>query len=147
MPRKVWVMSAERSPVSCSDLVGRFAHLASLARQHEPGDRHEDQDQHREARVHVEHGADQNDDLEVVLAERDQRAARRGADQSGVVEEAGEQPPRMHGLDPAQIGARELGEHLHAQIGDEAVAEIGDGDVGDIFGDRLDDRHDRRWRR
>ncbi len=47
----------------------------------------------------------------------------------------------MHGLDEAQIGARELGEHLHTQIGDEAVAEIGDGDVGDIFGDRLDQRH------
>ena len=36
----------------------------------------------------------------------------------------------------------ELGEHLDAQIGDEAVAEIGHGDVGDIFGDRLDDGHD-----
>ena len=48
----------------------------------------------------------------------------------------------MHRLDPAQIGARQLGEHLDAQVGDETVAEIGDGDVGDIFGDRLDDGDD-----
>ena len=48
----------------------------------------------------------------------------------------------MHRLDPAQIGARELGEHLDAQIGDEPVAEIVHRDVGDIFGDRLDDGHD-----
>ncbi len=41
----------------------------------------------------------------------------------------------MHRLDPVQIGARQLGEHLQAKIGDEAMAEIGDGDVGDIFGD------------
>ena len=122
-------------------LRGRFPHLAALAREHEPGDRHEDQDQHREARVHVEHGADQDDHLEIVLAKRDHRAAGRRPDQRGVVEEAGEETARMHRLDPAQIGARQLGEHLNAQIGDEPIAEIIHRDVGDIFGDRLDDGH------
>ena len=47
----------------------------------------------------------------------------------------------MHRLNPAEISARELGEHLDAEIGDEPVAEIGDRDIADIFGDRLDDGH------
>ncbi len=119
----------------------RLPHRAPLARQHEPGERHEDQDHHREARIHVEHGGDQDDDLEIVLAERDEGAARRGADQRRVVEEARQQPSRMHRLDEAEIGAGELGEHLDAQIGDEAVAEIVHRHVADIFGDRLDDGH------
>ena len=48
----------------------------------------------------------------------------------------------MDRLDPVQIGAGKPGEHLDAEIGDEAVSEIGDGDVGDIFGARFDHRHD-----
>ena len=52
-----------------------------------------------------------------------------------------EQPSGMHGLDEGEIGAVELRKHLDAEIGDEAVAEIGDGDVGHIFGDGLDDGH------
>ena len=120
----------------------RLPHLAALAPEQEPGERHEHQDQKGEARIHVEHGADEDHDLEVVLAEGDDGAARGLPDQIGVVEEAGQQPSRMHGLDEAEIGAGELGEHRDAEIGDEAVAEIGDGDVGDIFGDRLDDGDD-----
>ena len=75
------------------------------------------------------------------------RAARRLADQIGVVEKAREQPARMHGLDEGEIGAGKLREHLDAEIGDEAVAEIGDGDVGHIFGDGLDDGHHHDARR
>jgi hypothetical protein len=74
-------------------LGGRLPHLAALAPEQEPGKRHEQQDQKGEARIHVEHGGDQDDHLEVVLAERDDGAARRLPDQIGVVEEAGEQPP------------------------------------------------------
>ena len=51
------------------------------------------------------------------------------------------QTPGMDGLDEGEVGPGELGEHLDAKIGDEAVAEIGDGDVGHIFGNRLDDGH------
>ncbi len=47
----------------------------------------------------------------------------------------------MHFLDPIQVGASQLGEHLQAKISDETMAEIGDGDVSHIFRDRLDDRH------
>jgi hypothetical protein len=120
----------------------RFAHLAPLLRQHNHGDRHEDQDQHREPRIHIEHGADQNDHFQRILSEGDDRPARRGADEIGVVEEARQQPPRMHRLDPAEIGLGELAEHLDAQVGDEPVAEIGHGDVGNVFGDGLQHRDD-----
>ena len=52
----------------------------------------------------------------------------------------------MHPLDPVQVGTRQLAEHPQAKIGDEAMAEIGNGHVGDIFRHGLDDRyeHDRR---
>ena len=142
MPRKVWVIERREVAGLLERLGRRLPHLAALATEQEPGERHEQQDQRGEARVHVEHGGDEDDDLEVVLAEGDDGAARRLPDQIGVVEEAGQQPSRMHGLDEVEIGAGELGEHRDAEIGDEAVAEIGDGDVGDIFGDRLDDGDD-----
>ena len=135
-------MSAERSPVSCSDLGGRFPHLAPLPREHEPGDRHEDQDQERETRVHVEHRADEDDDLEVALAESDERAAGGRADERCVVEKAREQSPECTFWIQFRSARESLREHLQAQIGDEAVAEIGDGDVGDVFRHGLDDRHD-----
>ena len=48
----------------------------------------------------------------------------------------------MDQLNPVEIGAGQPGEHLNAEIGDEAVPEIGDGDVGDIFGEGLDDSYD-----
>ena len=48
----------------------------------------------------------------------------------------------MGPLNPVEVGARELPEHLQTKIGNEAMAEIGDGDVADIFRDGLDDGHD-----
>jgi len=48
----------------------------------------------------------------------------------------------VNSLDPAEIGLGQFGEHLQAKVGDEAVAKITDGDVGYIFGDRLDRRDD-----
>jgi hypothetical protein len=52
----------------------------------------------------------------------------------------------MDRLNPAKIGLDQLVEHLQPEVGDEAVAEIGHGDIGHIFGDCLDrgDDDDRR---
>ena len=52
----------------------------------------------------------------------------------------------MHRLDEGEIGGGELRKHRDAEIGDKAMAEIGDGYVGHILRDSLDDghHHDRR---
>ncbi len=50
--------------------------------------------------------------------------------------------PEWTSLDPVEVGAGKPGEHLNAEIGDKAVPEISDGDVGDILGAGLDDGYD-----
>ena len=88
MPRKVWVTSAERSPVSCSDFVVDFRILRRWRPSRNQASGMNSRIDEREMRIHVEHGGDEDDDLEIVLAERDDGAARRLPDEIGVVEEA-----------------------------------------------------------
>ena len=68
---KVWVISAERSPVSCSDLVVDFRILRRWRPSRNQANGMNSRIMNGKARIHVEHGGDEDDHLEIVLAERD----------------------------------------------------------------------------
>ena len=48
----------------------------------------------------------------------------------------------MHRLNPGEIGARQLAEHLYADIGNEPMPEIGDRDGCDVIGRRPNEGHE-----
>ncbi len=113
--------------------------LAELA--HDDTDHGNDRGAHqRELPVEPEHGADQRDDGEQILAEIDHRCRDGVADAVRIVEEAGEKTARMRIRYPGEVRMHDAREHALLNGGDDALADGRHVDARDIGRDRLNRR-------